>query len=222
MKFSNITGLAFAATLGLAVSAQAGVVYDNGLPDGSGDGNDATQWVQAEDFEFGGNTDVAGGGVYIAGFGDISNWDGAFDYWIFSDSAGLPDTTLASGAGQNIVTSDTGNAWGNGGNAYLVEFDLESVFNALAGESYWLGIHLSTDFDRDDIYWVATDNNSTNLGAESNGGTFNNWSNNSNEHAFYLNGEPRADDVQVPVPASLALLGVGLLGLAATRRRRHA
>lgn len=220
MKFLNIAGLVFASTLGLAVSVQASVVYDNGVPNGTG-GNDATQWVQAEDFTLGGNTNIAGGGIYIAGLDDISNWGGTLDYWIFTDSAGSPDTTLASGAGQNIATSDTGDAWGSGGNAYLVEFDLEAIFNALDGVTYWLGVHLSTDFDRDDIYWVNTASNSTSTGEESNGGSFDNWSTNLAEHAFYLNGERVGSETQVPVPASLALLGVGLLGLAATRRRRH-
>lgn len=217
MKVLRIAGLALAAVLGFASVAHSAVIYNNGGPSGA-NGNDATQWVQAEDFGFGLGSTVGGAGVYIAGFGGIGNWDGTIDYWIFGDSGGTPGAALASGSGQNVATSDSGIAWGFGGNAWLVDFDFASNFNAVAGNTYWLGVHLSTDYNRDDIYWVTTANNGTTRGNESDGGTFNNWSNNGQEHAYYLKGERVPGEV--PAPAALGIVGLGLAGLGLARRRK--
>ena len=70
---------------------------------------------------------------------------------------------------------------------------------------------------RDEIYWETTD---VGLGAfgstgiESNGGTFNNWFDNAQHHAFYLTG--------VPEPSSVVLAGLGLAALAGCVWRRRA
>lgn len=220
MKYFNITGLALAATLGFAGLAQGAVIYNNGGPNAQ-NGNDATQWVQTEDFSFTDAVTVTGAGVYVAGIADPGSWDGTVDYWIFSDSSG-PDSILASGAGQNVSTTNTGSFWNYGGYMYLLEFDFVSDFAAASGNTYWLGIHLSSDFDRNDIYWVTADGNATSKGIESQGGTFDNWYNNNQEHAFFLNGSREPGDGgpnEVPAPAGMALLGLGLMALGAVRRR---
>lgn len=206
-----------AAAFGLALAggaANAAVIYDNGPP--TQDGNDATRWVQAEDFTLGAGEAVGGAGVYIAGFDGIGNWDGTIDYFLFADNAGAPGAVLASGSGQNATTTDTGIEWEPGDTVFLLEFDFESVFDAAAGVTYWLGIHLSDNFDRDQIYWVTAAANGTSAGHESYLGWFDNWVSMGLEHAFFLTGDKR---VSVPEPSILALLGAGLLGLGLMRFR---
>lgn len=195
----------------------AGVIYDNGAPNAS-DGNDATQWIQAEDFKFDLDTIVTDVHLYFAGLSGIGAWDGVADYWIFADTGDAPTAgaggVLSSGTGQNLTVSDSGIPWCCGGNAYELSFDLLEPFNALAGTRYWLGAHLSGNYNRDDIYWVTTASNGTLKGQESINGTLDNWSSNDQEHAFKLTGGNT-----VPVPGTLALFVMGIAGLRWTRRK---
>ena len=214
--FATFAAVALAA-ISLSTAASAQVIYNNGGPNGVS-GNDATQWVQAEDFNFASGGTVKGAGVYLAGFGDLSAWDGTLEYTIFGDSAGDPGAVLASGSASASAV-DTGTPWGFGGNAYLLDFDFASDFTATAGVTYWLGIHASSNFDRDDIYWVTTAGNGTSTGHESDGGTFDNWSDNGQEHAFYLRGD-RTTAVPEPGAWALMILGFGAAGAALRQRRR--
>lgn len=215
-SFGSMIRTAAAVWLSIALGvAQAAVIYDNGGPNAVS-GNDATQWTQAEDFTLAGGGSVTGASVYIAGFNGIGNWDGTADYYLYADAGGSPGALLASGAGLNVSTTDTGIPWCCGGNAFRLDFDLVSPFAAAAGTTYWLGIHLSSNFDRDDIYWVTTAANGTATGHECIQCTQGAWSNFGNEHAFQLHGA----DVTVPEPGTLALLGLALAGLAASRRRK--
>jgi len=212
----SMIALATCAALVGAAPAFAATVYDNGLPNTT-DGNDATEWVQAEDFSFGALTTITGAGVYLAGFDGIGNYDGGFQYYLFADNGGVPGAVLQTGSVSPTIT-DSGLPWCCGGNAYLFEFDFDTAFDAAAGTLYYLGIHAATDFARDDIYWVTTDPNATNPGWESDFGTFDNWVSGINEHAFYLVG---GDVTPVPEASTWLMMIGGLAAAGAAMRRRR-
>lgn len=200
----------------LAMPANATIIYDNGGPDALS-GNETTQWIQAEDFSFGGATNVGGAGVYLTDVSGISSWDGSFTYYLFADSGGTPGALLDSG-GVSPTVSNAGVAC-CGGSSLLFEFDFLSPFGAAAGSTYWLGIHASTNFDRDELYWSSTGANGSATGQESFGGTLDNWNGNGQEHAFYLTDGVGA----VPEPGTWAMmmLGFGMAGAAVRRGKRR-
>ena len=218
--------LALLSGIALSVSAMAGpaygavVIYDNGSVN-TLNGNEATEWVQAENFSFTAPTSVTGASVVIGGLGDISSYDGNFTYYMFADASGAPGSLLASGAVSPTIIDLGSLGWVGGGDIYSFIFDLNSPFAADANTTYWFGFHASADFDRDDLYWVWSSGTNSPVGMESQGGTFDNWatSDTLGEHAFTLLGEGGG---AVPEPATWAmmLLGFGATGFALRRARR--
>ncbi len=209
------------AALALSAVSAGAAVFEN--PYVPFYGNEATRWVQSSEFSLGSDTDLTGGSVYVGGLGDISAWDGSFNYWIFDDNGGTPGAVAASGSDTSATSVDTGDAWYGGGNVFELQFDFTESFTALASQSYWFGVQLSSDFVRDDIYWLISSNAGSS--AQSEGGSFDNWFTYSPSRAFSLEGTPTvnaAPPAPIPLPASGILLIVGLGALAGQRRRRAA
>lgn len=191
-----------------AASAQ---LYDNGGPNFQ-NGNEMTNWVQAEDFVLG-SPGIAGGASFnLLTFGGLGSWDGSTGQWqIYGDAGGNPDAgnQIAGGAMQGVSVNGLGNQ--NGFDFFDVSFGFGQNVHLDAGSKYWLALHLTNDYqNRYDLYWGTTDFNGTQTGHESQFGTLDNWADNGQEHSFVLNG--------VPAPGAAGLLG--LAGLVAGRRRR--
>ena len=206
LLLSVSAGVLFAS---LSISADAAVVFDNGGPDTVNgyyiDGANST----ADNFMVASNTAIGSVGFYFQNYNGIAGWNQDITYEFLTDNGGLPDTVLASGAGQNLVAVDSGQPWCcGGGNAYLVTFDLVNPFLATAGTPYWLRLGGATGAPS--AWWVTTQGSGSSLQGSTWGPEF----------AFFLNDDGSASGV--PEPSSLALFALGGSALAVRRRRANA
>src|SRR5690348_11111858 len=82
---------------------QASVVYTNGTLDSS-NGNEMTQWIQANSFSFGSTTTVTNVTFDVLQSDSIGIYAGDITYILYADNAGAPGTQLASG---DVITPET-------------------------------------------------------------------------------------------------------------------
>lgn len=187
-------------------------LFDNGMPSLTA-GREATLWTQAEDFAVSQNSllnNVQFWTVEAPG----SVWDGTVNYFLFKDDDGQPDTqAFAEGVGTNVLKQATNRSLFNYYNEYSYSFDFEKPVNITANTTYWLGLHLSSNFDRDDIYWETTDKGFGSNGMSAYLGDLENWSRSSDpvERAFVLRSKSNTDSRKVPEPSVVfgSLLVVG-------------
>ena len=197
----------------MAVGLSAAVIYDNGGPNTiNGREVSGTNW-SADDFQLAGNATITSVSFYFQDLRGITGWNQDITYKFIADSAGTPQgAILTSGSGQSLSAVDSGLSWCcGGGNAWLVTFNLQTPFNATGGTEYWLELTGATGNVTN--FWVT---------ANLNGSAHRSWTNNNphdDELAFSLSGSSGSG---VPEPATLALCGAALAGLAAMRRRARA
>lgn len=185
--------------------ANADIIYDNGDPDTTNGFSILGSRQTQDDFNFGSSQTIDSVGFYFQNFHGITGWNQDISYNFYQDSGGAPGGLIDSGAGQNVTATLSQFAWCcGGGNAWLVTFDLMSALDLDAG-TYWLGLTGATGSNA--AWWVTT-------------GVGNGRSGNSNvgvDFAFFLDG---GDTVSVPEPGTLALFGIGLVGMGLGRRRK--
>jgi hypothetical protein len=207
-----------AFSLAILPAVAGAQLYNNGAPNAT-DGNEMTQWIQAEDFSLASSATITGIRFWGFQLADAPGYAGSITWQIYTNSAAHPGTVLFSGSaspvgvaqGNNTATGDTQR-----------QFDFATNFTLSAG-TYWLGLHngaLATT-DRRDFYWQSTTPNSTALGMEDETPFDGVFVTNGVEHAFQLYGGQGTPTV-VPEPSTYALMTCGLVVVGFARRRRRA
>ncbi len=217
-RVAQCLSLAVIAAAFAVTPLDAGIIFDNGLPIQTG-GNEMTHWIQAEEFLVAPDFTLTGIHFWSAELDGA--YLGSITYTIYDNAGSQPGNILQ----RDTIAPTTRTATGNtliGLPDYLeYEYHLDIAPLSLAGGvGHWVGLHngpLTEDLAAG-FYWQHTTNNSLFNGREDNSPfDDNSWSNTSEEHAFYVTGDPVPETV--PEPGTLLLIGSGLVGLAARRRR---
>jgi hypothetical protein len=194
--FDRLPCLSLLSALALTMSGFASTtIYDNGAPNHAYGANVGPHH-QGNDFQLSSPSSITSMHIWT---GEGGVWDGTLDWWILDDAGGLPGNVMASGAGQNIVKTPTGLIVWSGLTEYEYDFEVTGVPVLEAGTTYWLVLHLSSDFDDDQIAWETSGSGGN--GVSSPPGVFGGWSVNGQENAFTLSFDPCEPPVLPALPA---------------------
>jgi len=209
MQLKKLLFLSALFVLGLTLSAQASNI-GNGPPD-QGGASDLNTYVEADHFTTASETLITQVEFWVLATAP-SDYAGSIYWAIDADGAGAPGTVLFSG-----LASATGTATGStpfGLNEYTYAFNTSVVLSAFT--NYWLVLH-NGPADSDPsltgstFYWETSSAYSGNSQSSLLGPPT--WSSNDNELAFQLTA------AKAPEPASLCLVGAGLLAAGLKRRK---
>jgi len=183
------------------------ILYDNGGPNQQ-DGNEMTQWIQAEDFNL-----SADSTLMTVNFWDIeapggAAYQGEIDWTLYADAGGMPGAAFASGA---AVGGDVTRTFIQGGvlgffDEYSDSFIISPGVALTAGTTYWLGLHNGplTFTTRSEFYWETTNFNGTFTGHEDQAPFDGVWFDNAQEHAFNLEGTTSTGNIRLRARARIA------------------
>ncbi|MFC7050829.1 PEP-CTERM sorting domain-containing protein [Emcibacter nanhaiensis] len=203
--------LAASFALAGALSADATVIWDQS-PDTTGGSSTSNTWTNnsdgqnfAEIVNFGQGGTLTGIDIFsYDGYGSVG---GAVTIRIWADDGGLPGALITS-IDSEIATIDTEATSLVSVSRKYAEFDF-----AFDAGSFWIGMS-GTGYT---LGQTGLDNIIDDRMAQFSGETYSHLASVTGDMAFRLHGE--LGDVEVPEPAPLALLGLGLIGLGIARKR---
>lgn len=216
MTRTRSTYLTLVAVLLSPIAANADlIIYDNGVPN-TVNGRNMTNFIPADDFSFGSTTEVDGAEIFLTSrIITEEQWNTSmlyddYTYFIYDDAGGTPGSILQTGLAQNaaVTTSALSSVLAN---TLLMTFDFISTFSATGGQTYWLGL-TTGDVDTD-TFWAQTDSVTGNLARQRFPDLI--WRDPNTDYAYRLTAAQ-----SVPEPGTLALFGIGLLGMGLARYKR--
>lgn len=221
-------GILIVAALVMGVlSARADTIYDNGGPTTFPIGwiSDTRFQVAADDFTLsdGANvvSDIHWWGSYQtltpAGYGNASPWDDDFSIYIYTGDAWPSTSPVQSLTSLAVTRTATSLVNTSNQNIFAYSVQLGSPLTLAANTKYWISI-VNTHNQVDDWVWSNVDGGGSTVISLQRPNSPHSWLSVGRGMAFNLTNDGVSSPI--PEPATLSLLGMGLIGLAARARRK--
>ncbi len=202
------------------------VVFNGGAPNAANTGDNMSSNRLANSFAVGSGSTVDA--IRFWGLSRSGGLTGMIDWTIFTDNSGTPGTALGSGsASPTQVANNPSNTGTLGYTSYQYDFSVGADVPLTAG-NYWLALHdgsSATDGSNRDFFWQTTTGGDARpysmfvfQDPTDASQTWNQCNSFCNNDAFELFAPAVTT---TPEPASIAMLGTGLVALVPVVRRKR-